>query len=86
MCLYIHVCVYVCVYSCICVYSCVCVSIQGGKDYIPLTDGELQGSLTSDPSRPYVKALRDATLDPQVHYDNAPSLGLVPPDSHKPSG
>ncbi|XP_046893079.1 vascular endothelial growth factor receptor 2 isoform X2 [Hypomesus transpacificus] len=51
-------------------------ALQGGKDYIPLTDGELQGSLTSDPSRRYVKSLRDATLDPQVHYDNAPPLGL----------
>ncbi|KAM4629458.1 vascular endothelial growth factor receptor 2 isoform 2-T2 [Polymixia lowei] len=50
---------------------------QDGKDYIPLTSGEIQGSTVSPDARsPYTRSLIGDTLEPQLHYDNAPPVGL----------
>ncbi|KAJ3599918.1 hypothetical protein NHX12_033872 [Muraenolepis orangiensis] len=46
---------------------------QDGKDYIPLTTDEVQGSpVTLDPGGPQASPLNGAGPDP--HYDNAPSM------------
>ncbi|KAM3876411.1 vascular endothelial growth factor receptor 2 [Diretmus argenteus] len=50
---------------------------QDGKDYIPLTTSEVQGSsVTPDPRSPYTRPQSGDTLEAQLHYDNAPPLGL----------
>ncbi|XP_029988219.1 vascular endothelial growth factor receptor 2 isoform X1 [Sphaeramia orbicularis] len=50
---------------------------QDGKDYIPLTAGEAEGTpVTPDPRNPYSQPQSGQILETQLHYDNAPSLGL----------
>ncbi|XP_071342988.1 vascular endothelial growth factor receptor 2 isoform X2 [Trachinotus anak] len=50
---------------------------QDGKDYIPLTAGEGEGSpVTPDPRNPYSRPQSGEILEAQLHYDNPPSLGL----------
>ncbi|XP_029905824.1 vascular endothelial growth factor receptor 2 isoform X2 [Myripristis murdjan] len=50
---------------------------QDGKDYIPLTAGEVQGPPVSpDPLSPYIRPQSQEILEAQLHYDNAPTLGL----------
>uniref|UniRef100_A0A673AXH7 receptor protein-tyrosine kinase n=1 Tax=Sphaeramia orbicularis TaxID=375764 RepID=A0A673AXH7_9TELE len=49
---------------------------QDGKDYIPLTAGEAEGTpVTPDPRNPYSQPQSGQILETQLHYDNAPSLG-----------
>uniref|UniRef100_UPI003AACC981 vascular endothelial growth factor receptor 2 n=1 Tax=Centroberyx gerrardi TaxID=166262 RepID=UPI003AACC981 len=51
---------------------------QDGKDYIPLTAGEVQESPVSpDTLNPYNRPQSGEILDAQLHYDNAPPLGLT---------
>nr|XP_020459029.1 vascular endothelial growth factor receptor 2 isoform X1 [Monopterus albus] len=50
---------------------------QDGKDYIPLTAGEAEGSpVTPDPRSPYMRPQSREILEAQLHYDSPPSLGL----------
>uniref|UniRef100_A0AAQ5ZES3 receptor protein-tyrosine kinase n=1 Tax=Amphiprion ocellaris TaxID=80972 RepID=A0AAQ5ZES3_AMPOC len=50
---------------------------QDGKDYIPLTAGEAEGSpVALDPRSPYSVPQSAEILEAQLHYDNPPSLGL----------
>uniref|UniRef100_A0A3Q1GT89 receptor protein-tyrosine kinase n=1 Tax=Acanthochromis polyacanthus TaxID=80966 RepID=A0A3Q1GT89_9TELE len=50
---------------------------QDGKDYIPLTAGEAEGSpVAPDPRSPYSIPQSAEILEAQLHYDNPPSLGL----------
>ncbi|XP_060933852.1 vascular endothelial growth factor receptor 2 isoform X1 [Limanda limanda] len=50
---------------------------QDGKDYIPLTAGEAEGSpVTPDPRNPYSRPQSGEIQDDQLHYDNPRSLGL----------
>ncbi|XP_022058720.2 vascular endothelial growth factor receptor 2 isoform X2 [Acanthochromis polyacanthus] len=50
---------------------------QDGKDYIPLTAGEAEGSpVAPDPRSPYSIPQSAEILEAQLHYDNQPSLGL----------
>ncbi|XP_058495150.1 vascular endothelial growth factor receptor 2 isoform X1 [Solea solea] len=51
---------------------------QDGKDYIPLTAGEAEGSaVTSDLRNPYSRPQNEEILEAQLHYDNPRSLGLT---------
>ncbi|KAM4629459.1 vascular endothelial growth factor receptor 2 isoform 3-T3 [Polymixia lowei] len=59
---------------------------QDGKDYIPLTSGEIQGSTVSPDARsPYTRSLIGDTLEPQLHYDNAPPVGRLSQQSERSS-
>ncbi|AWP11217.1 putative vascular endothelial growth factor receptor 2 [Scophthalmus maximus] len=50
---------------------------QDGKDYIPLTAGEAEGSpVTPDPRSPYSSPQSGEVPEAQLHYDNPRSLGL----------
>ncbi|XP_056235032.1 vascular endothelial growth factor receptor 2 isoform X1 [Seriola aureovittata] len=50
---------------------------QDGKDYIPLTVGETEGSpVAPEPRSPYSRPQSGEILEAQLHYDNPPSLGL----------
>ncbi|KAF7667685.1 hypothetical protein LDENG_00052750 [Lucifuga dentata] len=56
---------------------------QDGKDYIPLTADTPEGSLvTLDPRSSYSQPQSGQSLEAQLHYDNAPSLG-VPQQSER---
>uniref|UniRef100_A0A4W6CKC0 receptor protein-tyrosine kinase n=1 Tax=Lates calcarifer TaxID=8187 RepID=A0A4W6CKC0_LATCA len=49
---------------------------QDGKDYIPLTAGETEGSpVAPDPRSPYSRPQSGEILEAQLHYDSPPSLG-----------
>uniref|UniRef100_A0A7N6BN74 receptor protein-tyrosine kinase n=1 Tax=Anabas testudineus TaxID=64144 RepID=A0A7N6BN74_ANATE len=49
---------------------------QDGKDYIPLTAGEEEGSpVTPGPRIPYSRPQSGQILEAQLHYDNPSSLG-----------
>ncbi|XP_071395126.1 vascular endothelial growth factor receptor 2 [Centroberyx affinis] len=51
---------------------------QDGKDYIPLTAGEVQESPVSPVTlNPYNRPQSGEILEAQLHYDNAPPLGLT---------
>ncbi|XP_056132265.1 vascular endothelial growth factor receptor 2 isoform X3 [Lampris incognitus] len=57
---------------------------QDGKDYIPLTTDEIQMSpVNPDPRSPYTGPLSGDTLEPQLHYDNAPILGMLSQQSDR---
>ncbi|XP_039984993.1 vascular endothelial growth factor receptor 2 isoform X2 [Xiphias gladius] len=50
---------------------------QDGKDYIPLTAGEAEGSpVAPDPRSPYSRPKSGEILEAQLHYDNPRSIGL----------
>uniref|UniRef100_A0A8C5G8B0 receptor protein-tyrosine kinase n=1 Tax=Gouania willdenowi TaxID=441366 RepID=A0A8C5G8B0_GOUWI len=50
---------------------------QDGKDYIPLTAGEAEGSpVTPDPRIHCVRPQSEENLEAQLHYDKPSSLGL----------
>lgn len=50
--------------------------LQDGKDYIPLTAGEAEGSpVTPDPRSPYSSPQSGEVPEAQLHYDNPRSLG-----------
>uniref|UniRef100_A0A673W0T6 receptor protein-tyrosine kinase n=1 Tax=Salmo trutta TaxID=8032 RepID=A0A673W0T6_SALTR len=50
---------------------------QDGKDYIPLTAGEVEGgSLSPEPRNPFTRIIREETHVPQIHCDNTPAISL----------
>uniref|UniRef100_A0AAY4DE37 receptor protein-tyrosine kinase n=1 Tax=Denticeps clupeoides TaxID=299321 RepID=A0AAY4DE37_9TELE len=53
---------------------------QDGKDYIPLTSGEQELRLGPSHTRaPLNRATKEESTDTQLHYDNAPPLGVILP-------
>uniref|UniRef100_A0AAY4DE32 receptor protein-tyrosine kinase n=1 Tax=Denticeps clupeoides TaxID=299321 RepID=A0AAY4DE32_9TELE len=51
---------------------------QDGKDYIPLTSGEQELRLGPSHTRaPLNRATKEESTDTQLHYDNAPPLGMI---------